>query len=126
ALTIVPRSDQEYSEQQMLLDWLDETHCGQYDFVYLRIDFKNKCNVGYAFVNFVDISAVLSFAKTRVGKKWYLHFLYLPKFLHNHHAVLVTNNKVLKGRVSTLPRFVNYHMPMSRAKTRLSKSLEIP
>ncbi|CAG8479366.1 7092_t:CDS:10, partial [Racocetra persica] len=57
--------------QRMLLDWLDETHCGQYDFVYLRIDLKNKCNVGYAFINFVDIGVVPSFVEARVGKKWY-------------------------------------------------------
>lgn len=40
--------------QRMLIDFLNETHMQMYDFVYLRMDFKNRCNVGYAFINFVE------------------------------------------------------------------------
>ncbi|KAK9700574.1 hypothetical protein K7432_012125 [Basidiobolus ranarum] len=56
--------------QKMLLECIDETHKGEYDFVYLRIDFKNHCNVGYAFINFIDVNAVVSFIEKRVGRKW--------------------------------------------------------
>ncbi|KAF8236469.1 hypothetical protein L208DRAFT_1375985 [Tricholoma matsutake] len=40
------------------------------DFLYLRMDFQNGCNVGYAFVNFIDVQDLLCFAKKKLGEKW--------------------------------------------------------
>ncbi|TYI17891.1 hypothetical protein ES332_A07G054900v1 [Gossypium tomentosum] len=55
---------------KMLLAAIDE-HCrGTYDFIYLPIDFKNKCNVGYAFINMIDPQYIVPFYKAFNGKKW--------------------------------------------------------
>ncbi|KAF5476482.1 hypothetical protein F2P56_003233 [Juglans regia] len=55
---------------KMLLVAIDE-HCrGTYDFIYLPIDFKNKCNVGYAFINMTDPRQIISFHQAFNGKKW--------------------------------------------------------
>lgn len=59
-------------DQESLKKLLDETSKGEYDFMYLRIDFANNCNVGYAFINFVDPMAIVPFAKARAGQKWNL------------------------------------------------------
>ncbi|KAG9069181.1 hypothetical protein KI688_010077 [Linnemannia hyalina] len=56
--------------QSMLLECINESHFGKFDFLYLRMDFKNKCNVGYAFINFINIEVVASFVQHHVGKKW--------------------------------------------------------
>ncbi|ORY86864.1 RNA recognition motif 2-domain-containing protein, partial [Protomyces lactucae-debilis] len=56
--------------QAMLKDWIDETSADCYDFLYLRIDFQNKCNVGYAFVNFVEPRDIVTFSQRRVGASW--------------------------------------------------------
>ncbi|XP_031477251.1 protein terminal ear1 [Nymphaea colorata] len=74
--------------QKLLLNMLDQ-HCiscneqivddGQdddseppssYDFVYLPIDFKNKCNVGYGFVNMTSPKATLRLHKAFHKQPW--------------------------------------------------------
>ncbi|XP_051217112.1 protein MEI2-like 4 [Lolium perenne] len=55
---------------KMLLTAIDEGHKGTYDFIYLPIDFKNKCNVGYAFINMINPQHIVPFYQTFNGKKW--------------------------------------------------------
>lgn len=56
--------------QKMLLTAVDVNHKGRYDFFYLPIDFKNKCNVGYAFINFIKPIYILDFYEEFNNKKW--------------------------------------------------------
>ncbi|PYI10899.1 meiosis protein MEI2 [Aspergillus sclerotiicarbonarius CBS 121057] len=49
---------------------VDETSHGKYDFMYLRIDFANNCNVGYAFINFEDPIDIIDFVNARAGRTW--------------------------------------------------------
>ncbi|KQJ82362.1 hypothetical protein BRADI_5g08580v3 [Brachypodium distachyon] len=55
---------------KMLLTAIDENHRGTYDFIYLPIDFKNKCNVGYAFINMITPEHIVPFYKIFHGKRW--------------------------------------------------------
>jgi len=56
--------------QKMLLAKVDETHKGLYDFFYLPIDFKNKCNVGYAFINLLTMESVIDFYNRHHSSTW--------------------------------------------------------
>ncbi|GMI99758.1 terminal EAR1-like 1 [Hibiscus trionum] len=79
--------------QQLLLNMLDNhcIHCNEqivnagddqplssYDFVYLPIDFNNKCNVGYGFVNMTSPQAT-----------WRLY-----KAFHNQHWEVFNSRKI--------------------------------
>ncbi|CAO2649560.1 Nn.00g069450.m01.CDS01 [Neocucurbitaria sp. VM-36] len=58
------------------LDWLslktilDKICFGTYDFVYLRIDFKSACNVGYAFINFSDVNGMICLIDRLERRPW--------------------------------------------------------
>ncbi|CAN6994672.1 unnamed protein product [Brassica rapa subsp. trilocularis] len=54
----------------MLVAEIDEKHKGDYDFLCLPIEFKNKCNMGYAFVNMVSPLHIVPFQQTFSGKVW--------------------------------------------------------
>ncbi|KAK9625147.1 hypothetical protein V6Z98_005237 [Aspergillus fumigatus] len=68
--TIMLRNIPNKIDQTMLKAIVDETSHGKYDFMYLRIDFANNCNVGYAFINFEDPIDIIDFVKTRAGRSW--------------------------------------------------------
>ena len=68
--TIMVRNIPNKYNQQMLLDEVNVNHKGTYDFFYLPIDFKNRCNVGYAFINFTDPSCISCFVKEFHGQRW--------------------------------------------------------
>lgn len=54
----------------MLLQEIDASYRGAYDFFYLPIDFKNKCNVGYAFINFMDYRRIVPFFREFNAQRW--------------------------------------------------------
>ncbi|XP_076952692.1 protein MEI2-like 2 [Bidens hawaiensis] len=83
---------------KMLLAAIDENHKGTYDFVYLPIDFKNKCNVGYAFINMVSPSHIVSFYEVFNGKKW-------EKF--NSEKVASLAYARIQGKVALITHFQN-------------------
>ena len=56
--------------QELLLQKINASFKGTYDFLYLPIDFKNKCNVGYAFINFIEPATILRCFEQLNGQKW--------------------------------------------------------
>lgn len=68
--TLMIRNIPNKYSQKMLLDVLDKKYSGRYDFFYLPIDFKNRCNLGYAFVNFKNASTTAEFYKEFHSKSW--------------------------------------------------------
>ncbi len=89
----------------MLREFINKTHLvfsilmqNDYDFFYLRMDFKNKCNVGYAFINFVSPIALGSFAQRVRGHKW-------PQF--NSEKIIGTCFADLQGIDALVKKFRN-------------------
>ncbi|KAK4216660.1 RNA recognition motif 2-domain-containing protein [Rhypophila decipiens] len=68
--TIMLRNIPNKVDQAMLKNIIDQSSWGKYDFMYLRIDFANDCNVGYAFINFVDPLDIIDFVNARANQRW--------------------------------------------------------
>ena len=83
-------------DQKLLLDAINENHLNTYDFFYLPIDFKNRCNVGYAFINFKQPLSIINFYHEFNGKKW--------KKFNSEKVCLITYGRV-QGFKSLLVHF---------------------
>lgn len=86
--------------QSMLISEFQETGHGpgNIDFFYLPIDFRNKCNRGYAFINFVDYSDIVSFYDAYNGKHW--------KVFKSDKICCITYARI-QGKESMMKRFQN-------------------
>ncbi len=47
--------------KKMIMSLIDRKFKEKYDFFYLRMDTHNKCNVGYAFINMMNLSDIWKF-----------------------------------------------------------------
>ncbi|CAC9696309.1 RNA-binding protein mei2 homologue, putative [Plasmodium sp. DRC-Itaito] len=94
--TVMLRNIPNKYTQNMLMDVINEHFKGLYDFFYLPIDFRNKCNVGYAFINFIHP---------------YYAELFI-KFFNNYKLNAFKSNKVCSvtwGRVQGLKANIEHY-----------------
>ncbi|KAI0769666.1 RNA recognition motif 2-domain-containing protein [Trametes elegans] len=70
----------------------------RFDFMYLRMDFNNGCNVGYGFVNFITVQDLLRFVKTQLGVKWNMY---------SSEKVLQISYATLQGKEALVEKFKN-------------------
>jgi len=96
-------------DQDMLLLAVNKHHQGTYDFFYLPIDFKNRCNVGYAFINFIDPKSIPAFHEEFDNKKW-------EKF--NSEKVCRISYARIQGKISMIEHFKNSSLMFEDPKCR--------
>ncbi|KAL1608332.1 hypothetical protein SLS60_003273 [Paraconiothyrium brasiliense] len=86
------------------LDWmslktlLDRVCFGTYDFIYLRIDFKSGHNVGYAFINYVDMAGMIAMLDKVENRGW-------PGYRSTKNAEL--SYATIQGREALVQKFRN-------------------
>lgn len=84
--------------QHMLLSEINVYNKELYDFFYLPIDFKNKCNMGYAFINFIDYASIVPFYQEFSNQRW-------RNF--NSEKVCAISYARLQGKAAMIARFQN-------------------
>jgi len=68
--TLMIRNIPNKYSQKILLRLIDLKFREKYDFFYLPIDYKHRCNVGYAFINFFESAPIVDFFRLLNDKKW--------------------------------------------------------
>jgi hypothetical protein len=81
-----------------LKNMIDIACFGTYDFIYLRIDFKSGCNVGYAFINFTDANGMLMLIDRIERRFW-------PGF--NSDKAAEISYATIQGREALVQKFRN-------------------
>lgn len=88
-----------YTQQMLLSEFAAAGHSpNKMDFFYLPIDFKNKCNRGYAFVNFVNYKDIIPFVEDYNHRGW--------KRFNSDKICDITYARI-QGKAAMLKRFEN-------------------
>ena len=102
--TIMLRNLPNKMNYHKLREILNTYNFGEYDFSYLRIDFRNNSNVGYGFVNFIDPDHIVKFYDAWVGKPW------VPSLPHDPRAgprIAEVSYATVQGKDCLIERFRN-------------------
>eukprot|EP00210_Caulerpa_lentillifera_P001335 g1284.t1 len=93
--------------QRMLLTRIEQDFKGTFDFFYLPIDFKNKCNVGYGFINLTKLEYIPPFVEHVHEQKW-------DKF--NSDKVCCVTYARIQGRNALINHFQNSSLMLEESK----------
>jgi len=107
--TLMIRNIPNKYDQDSLLEAINEKFTGQYDFFYLPMDFKNKCNVGYAFINFIHSVQIAQFFTDFNDKMW-------PRF--NSVKVCRVSYARIQGKQNLIEHFKNSSLMFESPKYR--------
>jgi hypothetical protein len=55
---------------KLLTKEINQHFYGKFDVIYLPLDYINKTNLGYGFINFIDPIHIIYFYDEFIGKKW--------------------------------------------------------
>jgi hypothetical protein len=55
---------------KLFLEEIRDDFEDKFDIFYLPIDYQNKCNLGFAFINFVDPMHIIYFFDLYRGRRW--------------------------------------------------------
>ncbi|GAA5959737.1 hypothetical protein JCM3765_000085 [Sporobolomyces pararoseus] len=81
-----------------VMQFIEEVVGRSFDFFYLRTDYATGCNVGYGFVNFTTMSALLAFCKQRLGTRWNMC---------NSDKLCILSFANIQGKASLINHFKN-------------------
>ncbi|KAJ5570355.1 uncharacterized protein N7459_009785 [Penicillium hispanicum] len=90
---------------------LDQTSAGRYDCMYLRMDFDENQNVGYAFVNFVTPLDILPFLQAREGRTW-------PGFTRFKDKIAEVSYGNVQGKEGFIQQFRNSPVILDKPENR--------
>mmetsp|Transcript_44952 Transcript_44952/g.114951 ORF Transcript_44952/g.114951 Transcript_44952/m.114951 type:complete len:550 (+) Transcript_44952:389-2038(+) len=103
--TLMIRNIPNKYSQKMLLALLDRSLSARYDFFYLPIDYKNRCNLGYAFINFrAGVDAAIFYEQFH-NKRW--------QDFNSKKVCVITYAKV-QGRCALVEHFKNSKFPCDK------------
>ena len=82
--------------QEELLSMVNKNYKEKYDFFYLPIDFKNKCNIGYAFINLLTLKDAINFVEEFSFMKW---------TSHHSEKICAINYARVQGKLNLIKHF---------------------
>ena len=68
--TLIIRNIPNKYTMELFQNEINEHFYGKYDILYLPLDFINRTNLGFGFINFIDPIHILYFFSEFIGKKW--------------------------------------------------------
>lgn len=119
--TLMIRNIPNRCTQEMLRAQLDRHSPGGYDFLYLPIDFRRRCGVGYAFVNTVSPAHIPALHAALHNQRWhcfrsdkvcelaYARIQGLEQLLaHFQHSAILSENKDVRPLILLNGRYVPF------------------